>query len=1071
MITLERQLESFCDDDPIYAHLYELWKNAKFDLEKILQNIILIFPHYSLHNASHSEMIIRYIEAVLGEERIKMLKPTEIWLMLMSAYAHDVGMLVSDKDVRSYWQGEDFKDYLEGISDSSDLRKYAEYILKPQGEQENLNLPSEWPVDVKMAVIYLTADYVRRRHPERSKEIITARMKNSPIRFDFSFLHFIKERIQLLLGKLASLHGASFDDIFTLEKCCQGMGQADDIVYPRRIAAFLRLGDLLDLDNKRFDENAYALIGDVPTTTEAHRAKHASLEHFLVRDNKIEVAYDCPTEDAYLAASGWISYLKQETENLALRWNDIVSDGFGSAPVVTSCKIKLNGELIQGNALNSFKFTKDTIFELLQGANIYRNQFACVRELIQNADDASKLRLWEDLKAGNVTIPDPNDQNKNLKLTELIPFDIKDEIRNRYPIEVTLQYDEKERRVHVIISDKGIGISEQQLKQMGNVSESWHMRSDNKRLYANMLNWLTPTGAFGLGLQSVFQLTDTLHCVTYPRHEDAKEIIFRSKQKGGRITTSNLVTEESYRDGTTFDFFIPEVAFSHVSWSIGGLLDQKLNEIDPFEYTGLDIEKAFLLYYIVDCIYYDVNNNFFPIKIKIKGKDGKEDLEEFQVSQKWNYEEWNRDPNRLMTTKDGLSVTYDYEKNVALAYDKKFGISYVIRIKNDKNSSHETRAFFKGVRLDSSQFNNLIGNPYYSYLSATIYLDGLPTREYLTLSREKIREEKWDILRGTLLKDIFDVIRFLIGSYIKNNVDDSQLAFSLACLMGGFLHPGDTENDIHTFRDGLISHLTTPIKYYSYHPDSNDEIKVQTQKIEAKEFFEKIWRKAPFWIIKMNDSFYEYPFYVHRSDEETCKEVHESIVQCGVEGKLNQDTFIFIDGMIKEILSIYNLSSKYITGSIEHKNILYQCELNPDITIPEVSPSIKTEINDKVRKDPRLLTDAIADYRALAIVYSKKHLSYHHRFQWGLMSKAYMISPFSKEDVADNLDKIKSELDLKLFWNRLINREDFKSLVRYVKENNLNPEVTEEEIQADYHKWIMAILGPQISSKNEENNA
>ena len=289
--------------------------------------------------------------------------------------------------------------------------------------------------------------------------------------------------------------------------------------------------------------------------------------------------------------------------------------------------------------------------------------------------------------------------------------------------------------------------------------------------------------------------------------------------------------------------------------------------------------------------------------------------------------------------------------------------------------------------------------------------------------------------------------------------------------MGGFLHPGDTENDIHTFRDGLISHLTTPIKYYSYHPDSNDEIKVQTQKIEAKEFFEKIWRKAPFWIIKMNDSFYEYPFYVHRSDEETCKEVHESIVQCGVEGKLNQDTFIFIDGMIKEILSIYNLSSKYITGSIEHKNILYQCELNPDITIPEVSPSIKTEINDKVRKDPRLLTDAIADYRALAIVYSKKHLSYHHRFQWGLMSKAYMISPFSKEDVADNLDKIKSELDLKLFWNRLINREDFKSLVRYVKENNLNPEVTEEEIQADYHKWIMAILGPQISSKNEENNA
>ena len=82
-----------------------------------------------------------------------------------------------------------------------------------------------------------------------------------------------------------------------------------------------------------------------------------------------------------------------------------------------------------------------------------------------------------------------------------------------------------------------------------------------------------------------------------------------------------------------------------------------------------------------------------------------------------------------------------------------------------------------------------------------------------------------------------------------------------------------------------------------------------------------------------------------------------------------------------------------------------------------------------------------------------------------------MISPFSKTDIADNLDKIKSKLDLKLFWNHLIDREDFKALVRYVKENNLNKEVTEEKIQAAYHKWIMAIIGSQISLENEENKA
>lgn len=1073
MLTLEDQLKSFHDDDPVYAHLYELWKNAKFDLEKILQNVILSFPHYSLHNASHSEMIIRYIEAVLGEERIKMLKPTEIWLMLMSAYTHDIGMLISDKEIRSIWKDDKFKDYIEEISDSSDLYRYAQYILKPQGNRENLDLPSDWPVDVKMAVIYLTADYVRRRHSDRSRDIITSRFDNPPLCFDFSFLHFIKERIQLLLGKLASLHGASFDDIFTLEKCCQGMGQADDIVYPRRIAAFLRLGDLLDLDNKRFDENAYTLIGDVPATTEAHRNKHASLEHFLVRDNKIEVAYDCPTEDAYLAASSWISYLKQETENLALRWNDIVSDGFGSAPVVTSCKIKLNGELIQGNALNSFNFTRDTIFELLQGANIYRNQFACLRELIQNADDASKLRLWEDLKAGNVKVDGFDKSN----LTDLTPFDITDEIRNRYPIDVVFQYDEKEKGFYVSVSDKGIGISDQQLKQMENVSSSWHMRADNKKLYAKMVKWLTPTGAFGIGLQSVFQLTDTLRCETYPRNEGAKEIIFRSKRKGGRITKRNIITDEAYREGTIFTFFIPDDSFKHISWDIGGIFDQKINELDPFEYNDVDIKVIRRLFYFLDCISHDADNNFFPINIKLKQKDENKGKESYQKLATLNRGGIYTEKSEFQKLEDNLLASYISDKEIIIIHNKQYAISYVMDIRKGIGRWLMPQVFFKGMSLGTSQFNNLIVAPYSKYMHLRIYLDGFPTKEYLTLNREKIREEKVKTLFDIIKHDIGLLIDFSLQTYTNHPIKNPAIYFSLACLTECLVAVHEKcdkdivpfKERIKNFRKALLKHLTTTISCFQYR-DNN----VRDVSLSASDVFSMLWEKTPFYLLQINESRYSFPHYSNPTKDDLISEINRWIPSEKASKSIQQDAMIFFDAVFKEIIHYSSLSVQNISGNVKEQKMFYRCVLDSDVSIPTVTQSIKDGINANIKNHAHLFTDAIKDYEDIAINDMDGYFSYHHHYRWCVLSKAFMISPFSKADVDTSLKEIKSKDGINKFWERLMDRDDFKRLVTYVKEHNINPAVSEDKIRDTYCRWVNDILLPQVAPENpdsEENNA
>ena len=83
------------NDGQIYA---DQWKFAKSYLPQVLETISHIFPHYSLHNATHSEAIINNIIRILGTDSIKKLSIVDLWLILAAAYYHDCGMAVTGKD-------------------------------------------------------------------------------------------------------------------------------------------------------------------------------------------------------------------------------------------------------------------------------------------------------------------------------------------------------------------------------------------------------------------------------------------------------------------------------------------------------------------------------------------------------------------------------------------------------------------------------------------------------------------------------------------------------------------------------------------------------------------------------------------------------------------------------------------------------------------------------------------------------------------------------------------------------------------------------------------------------------
>ena len=68
--SIELQLKKVSETDSKYRELWSTWDLNKKTLEPILSAIIKDYPHYSLHDHSHSESILLNIERFLGNDNV-----------------------------------------------------------------------------------------------------------------------------------------------------------------------------------------------------------------------------------------------------------------------------------------------------------------------------------------------------------------------------------------------------------------------------------------------------------------------------------------------------------------------------------------------------------------------------------------------------------------------------------------------------------------------------------------------------------------------------------------------------------------------------------------------------------------------------------------------------------------------------------------------------------------------------------------------------------------------------------------------------------------------------------------
>lgn len=998
---IEESLKQISLEQPEYSDLWATWELNKQALEPVLNTIIKDYPHYSFHDASHSESILMNIERLLGSKNINLLSPTDLWLLLHVAYLHDFGMVILDNKLYEVWKSTEFQDFIKEKCDCSDedLKKASILIAKFYEEYEEYDV--SWPLDIKKAVTLLISVYCRSKHAEYSKEYIID-VKNV-WGIDLGHNGLIKNRLISLIGEISTIHTKAFSDVLSLHK--EANGYKNDYVHPRFVACLLRLGDVLDLDNGRFNTYGEEIFGKMPTESKHHFDKHEATQHILVTTDTIEIEANCKTDDVYRETRKWFDSVENELTNLSLLWNDIAPVEFGRPPKLASKKILRNGiEDFEGLSNLRFSISQKKAFELLEGGSIYKYKFSCLREIIQNAEDASKIQMWRDIKNGMYYCEGGISREKVEEGT-LFPDDIKPWIYKIYSIHVNVEKDQNNNAV-VTVSDHGTGIAVSTLKSMCNVGESYFSKKELKREIDEMPAWLRPTANFGVGLQSCFMATNKFSILTNSYDDGVLKIVFESGKEQGYVNVEKL-SASIPRGSTVTISFKNDTDFT---FDLMGFTAQKLALIEPFE------SNCIIIYRLIEAIFKECESGLFDIDVK------SDEINFHQVIESY-FAKHNTD---LILHASKPRCKYHFDKNSAKLTCWYNNTLFKLSFSDFKYTKLQTA--FKGKSVKSNISHT-------AYLGFSIFADmyGMTTKEGLPLSREKLTKKAAAHLRADINEVIKIFFDLLLADYenikTQGNIVD-------AYYLSSWLYEKE-------FPIALKDYLTTDEKYrvLKYSNEGYTDTKVSLRELSST-----------------------YPnLYYLKNDVQDARVFAESmfsldkLIEIINDNKeiVNQE-LVVIDETLKELLNAVYSDKFFLKAREQNKHDVCICRINigddlysPDMHTREVllNKSVHDTLNQGFISSiyrKRLAIPAFKEYEKLATKLTGLHFIGVDNY-----AKWYIISPIASSDYSKIADMAEDS-----FVEYIISNDAFKNLINYVLENAKYNGIVRTELVDEYKRFI-----------------
>lgn len=353
-LTLIKHLKSI--DSPFLPNIQEVYEKVKDILNSRVQHV---FPHYTLHNTGHSFRIMEYMSKLVGD--IRKLNELEIALMVYSALLHDIGMAVSEDDIKSI--KEDSFPFCEV--------KFSA-MRKIMGGNEVLALQ----------------EYVRRIHASMSGKYIRENLKDKLVVPKLASLDFTKE-----LALICEAHTEDYDWIKANLRTNEIRG--DYSFNSQFIASILRLADILDIDGNRTPYNLYKLVSPKGVSDDEWK------QHFVISNNE-KIVTNEKTQQKKIVFHGkatnasvhrkilvYIGWVRNELTNATALVNGMPSQYSLVYDTIPEVNIQT-----EGYTFSDYKMTLEfrAISSLLMGEKIYGSKSLGLRELIQNSIDSCRIR-------------------------------------------------------------------------------------------------------------------------------------------------------------------------------------------------------------------------------------------------------------------------------------------------------------------------------------------------------------------------------------------------------------------------------------------------------------------------------------------------------------------------------------------------------------------------------------------------------------------------------------------------------------------------------------------------------
>jgi molecular chaperone HtpG len=475
------------------AYFYKA-EELRTEVTRWLTYVPATFQHYTSHAIDHSEEIVLQISNLVfpsspRTEPTIALSPVEAYILIAAAHLHDAGMVTSEAEKARMLESDEWKAWARAPANASRIMAVEQFRSNSGTADPTL---TQYLVDLQLR--YLLAEWIRREHHERSGAIVLRHQRDLG-RFAFDDLQLATAIADVCVG-----HGLWHRQLIDDERYPEERDIRGQKANLRLLVILLRLGDLLDLRQSRACPLVMSAASPLPEESVPHWGQYSRITHRLTTPERVEITARCETIAEHRVLRDWCRWIVDEVDDArrtmarAKRhagWIPPTATMSGDAPTIRIIPSQAAAYV----AVDwTFQLDPDAVFQRLI-RDVYNFKLAFLRELVQNALDASRCRMFDQLiRRGEALPTSPSALDAALREEHRVV------VRLRRVEYVNAMSQTRDTRLVVEVLDSGIGMNLRRVQDyLLQVGRSWYSTHDFSDRYP-----FAPSSQFGIGFLSVF---------------------------------------------------------------------------------------------------------------------------------------------------------------------------------------------------------------------------------------------------------------------------------------------------------------------------------------------------------------------------------------------------------------------------------------------------------------------------------------------------------------------------------------------------------------------------------------